>query len=270
VIKRLPILSLVLAVVAAALAGAPALAAGGEAVEMRDGPGAKARDLEPFWIMRCAHGTRLVGLRVHADRSIAGVEAICAGLVRDGDTIAWLSKPRLWLAPPIPPPPPRPAPPPPRSEGTVLRAESGTVMRYRGSRALVISVPRAKEPPPGPKGPYLLPFRATRKTTDLVCPNGRYVAGLRAGSVRRDLTAVQILCGDGSAAAPLAVGDWPAPAKPAAAGKKKRNKRAPVFTEQRVQCAGVSANPLDGTAADAVFGTIADGRIQSLGLTCAS
>ncbi|BCW89325.1 hypothetical protein sos41_24830 [Alphaproteobacteria bacterium SO-S41] len=251
-----------------ALAGlAPAAATGGEAVEMRDGPGKNARDLEPFWMMRCANGTRLVGLRVHADRRIAGVEAICAGLARRDGAVAWLAKPRVWMAPAMPPPPAPPPPPPPRAEGTVLRAESGTVMRYRGSRALVISVPRAPEPPPrtdsgerDERPRYLLPFVDTRSSRDLLCPSGEFVQGLRTGSQGDELAAIQIMCGDGGAGASRAVGAWPE-VKP---GKKKGT----ALKVERIQCGRAGANPLDGTAADAVFGTVNGGRVQSLGITC--
>ena len=244
------------------IAAPVALAAGGEAVEMRDGPGKDARKLEPFWIMRCSNDARLVGLRVHADRSIAGVEALCATFSADGPGIQWLSKPRLWVAPAIAPPPkPVVKIVAPRSEGTILRAESGTVMRYRGSRAEVISVPRVVAPPPEePAEPrrYLLSFAETRDTQDLVCPTGQFVQGLRTGAGERGLDALQLICGDGGAGTAHVVGAWPRPQK----GRR--------LSVQRVQCAGASSNPLDGKAADAVFGTIEDRRILSLGLTCAA
>lgn len=245
-----------------------AFALGGEAVEMRDGPGEDARALEPFWIMRCSNATRLVGLRVYADGRVTGVEALCAGLTRDPKTahIAWLAKPRPWIAPAIPPPPkPVVRIVRPRSEGTILRAESGTVMRYKGSRAEVISVPRAPETPPladtdggalvGHPA-YLLPFAKAGKGEDLVCPKDQFVLGLRTATLKAELTAVQLICGDGSASSGETIGDWPAASK------------GQVVAVARVQCGNVAANPLDGAFADAVFGTLDGGRIQSLGLTC--
>lgn len=231
----------VLAIIAMLGFAANAVAAEGEALDLRDGPGADARLVGEAWIMRCPDSERLVGLRLRSELRIVGVEAICAA-PGGGPPHVWTRPPGALSAA---------GSGENRSAGRLLNARSGGVARFQGSTALLISVPRRPDPhvPARPAG-----FRA--EAGDLICPSGKVVTALRTAQAADGdgLTGVQIVCG-GDVAAPLAVGP--------ALGE-----RGPLV--QQVQCGGANTNPHDGAAADALLGSGFDGRLQSLGLTCAA
>ena len=231
----------ILTILAMFALSAPALAADGEALDLRDGPGGEGRLLDEAWIMRCPEGERLVGLRLRADERIVGAEAICADPAGRA--------PHVWTLPPGGRTASEAAND--RGDGHILHASSRGIARFQGSKALVISVPRRPDPRPAERPAGFRP-----EPSDLVCPAGRVVTALRTAQAAQGggLSGVQIVCGGGDGD-PLPVG------APLGA-------RGPLV--QQVQCGGASANPHDGTAADALLGSGFDGRLQSLGLTCAA
>lgn len=252
----------------------PARATVSETVELDAGPG--GNKLSPVWMMRCPSGERLVGLRVNDDGRIAGVRALCARVRIDDSGARWLSSPAL-----LPEPPP---PEPPRmetvrrvidvaSEGTVLHASSEGVTRQRTSRALIITIKRPVKPAPDEVQPSpRVEFRKTAQSSDLICPTDHVVMGLRTGTEEQRrgsvLRAVQIVCGDGLGRALEPMGNWPEPAAaPRKKGKRKAKAALPLKV-QRIECGASDANPHDGLAARAVFGTEDGGRVDTIGLSC--
>ncbi|MFT3808477.1 MAG: hypothetical protein QM698_01020 [Micropepsaceae bacterium] len=253
------------------LTGAVSAAVEAEAIPMTDGPNGSGRSLGSAWSMACGPGLRLVGVKVYEDgRTIAGVEALCAALEwRPGRVIAWASGPAVAELPERMPLRPVVV----AAEGTddltartVLRASSREVRRQSGSRAVLIQVAPAAPEPVWTQEPGRRVTLATgRKGRELVCPEGTYVQGLRTGSEagrRGGLVAVQIVCGSGNGRVET-VGVWADPRK------SKKNKPLRPVVAMRTQCGGGAANPHDGMAAKALIGTAEDGRIVSLGLTCA-
>lgn len=272
-----------LAVLALALGGiAPAVTS--EAVNLKAGPLEGGDTLSPVWMAKCPDGQRLAGLRIHRDGVIAGVQAICVRLRSDGARVVWAGTPAVAPEPPKPPPPrvirrevAREA------QGTVLRADSAGVTRRRGSRAMIITIEEVEEQPFPTPAPTV-DFGTPPEAADFVCPRGQFVKGLRLGSEhgRRGLrlAAVQLLCSDGSGRTVATTGAWPdakiaeVAAKPAKKKSKKRKKAkaaepAAPLSVQRIECDGQSANPHDGAAAAAVFGTADGGEVQTIGLSCA-
>jgi hypothetical protein len=77
----------------------PAGAVIGTAVAWRDGPSG-GRFVGPIWMMNCPAGQRLAGVRVHEDKRIAGIQAICAGTL-EGDRVKWSGKPAIPNSPRI-------------------------------------------------------------------------------------------------------------------------------------------------------------------------
>lgn len=271
----------------ACLGQAAALTA--ETVQLEAGATQKAAaDLSPVWRMKCPTEDRLVGLRLHQDERIGGVEAICARIKVWPDGVRWASAPALpKMETPDEPASPESGPKIVRvierqSEGTILSADSRGVTRRRGSRAVVISIERPADVQRAEPEAERLEFRSTHRSVDLMCPQDRFVGGIRVGSERgratERLAAIQLLCSDGTAAAPTIVGSWPAITEASAAGKpsgrRKKSKaakgpRADTLHVQRIECRRSEANPHDGEAARAVFGTLDDGRVTTIGLSCA-
>lgn len=249
-----------------------------EAVNLRAGPLEAGEGVGVVWMAKCPAGQRLVGIRQRADEQILSVQAICAPLRTDQNGLRWAAAPRV---PEPPPPPPKPRIVTRQVErevqGTVLRADSMGVSRLRGSRAVLITVsePVTDEqifPMPQP----VVDFRDGGRTTDLMCPIKQFVKGLRVGSedgqAGPKVVALQLLCSDTTGRMLATIGAWPAD-KPALKARKKDRKRkpaaAPSLRIQRIECSGTASNPHDGAAASTVFGTLDDGRVQTIGLSCA-
>ena len=244
----------------------------GEAVPLRDGPGGEGRDLAPVWVMRCDPAARLVGVRIREDRQIISLEAICAVLRFSEGRTRWVTAPVVVAPPPPPPTPVRVVKRTERQEGTVLRASSSGISRFRGSKALIISVglpdPRPEDQVEDPS----IDFRDTGARRDLLCSAGQYVAGLKTGSEqgRRSerLSALQLICADGSPRGRHLVGEWPVEQVQPKARKQRKSRQAPLKSSL-VECGSVHANPHDGAAVQALFGTVDDGRVQTVGISCA-
>ncbi len=256
------------------LAG-PARAVTSEAVQIDAGPG--GRQLDPVWVMKCPEAERLVGIRVHKDGQIAGVRAICTRVRLDDRGAHWLSSPTLL-------PEPRPVPQPRmetvtrvvRGEGTILRANSGGVTRERASRALIITIRQPAEAAEVDTGEATAPpisqleLRDAPAADDIVCPTDHVVVGLRTGSraegrVTR-LAAMQVICGDGLGRTLAPAGAW-AEDEGSRKGKRK-HRRAAALSVRRIECGASDANPHDGLAARAIFGTEDGGRVATIGLSC--
>jgi hypothetical protein len=263
----------------AAIAGltialAPAHGVVSETVELDAGPGGNR--LSPVWLMKCSSGERIVGLRLYDDGRVAGVRAICARVRMDESGARWLGVPAL-LPEPSPPPPPRMETVKRvidlRGEGTILHASSEGVTRQRSSRALMITIERPVENAGGEAGGVeRVDFHRTSRArfADIVCPADRVVVGLRLGietaPKRGDLRAVQVVCGDGLGHTLEPAGDWPQAEPPR--GKKGKRRPQEALKAQRIECGSSGANPHDGIAARAIFGTEEGGRVQSIGLSC--
>lgn len=253
------------------LAGAASAAVEAEAIPMTDGPNGSGRPLGAAWSMACGPGQRLVGVKIYEDgRAITGIEALCAGLARGADgLIAWTGAAAVAVLPDRLPPRPVVIPADGADElasRNVLRVSSREVRRQSGSRAVLIQVAPA---PAGPSWSHEPAERVTLKTgrngREVICAGGMFVQGLRTGTEagrRGGLVAVQLLCGSGNGRVE-AVGSWVATKKP------KKNKAVRAVIAMRTQCGGGVANPHDGAAAKALIGAAEDGRVVSLGLTCA-
>jgi len=267
---------LLLVVVAAVmLVAGPARAVTSEAVQIDAGPG--GRQLDPVWVMKCPDAERLVGIRLHRDGQIAGVRAFCARVRLDDSGTHWLGSAALL-------PEPKPAPQPRvetvtrvvRGEGTILRASSGGVTRERASRALIITIRQPADAVAESDAAAASPpvtqvqLRDAQGTDDVVCPKDHVVVGLRTGS-RADgrvtrLAAMQLICGDGLGRTLSPLGPW-AKDEPVRKGKRK-HKREVALSVQRIECGASDANPHDGLAARAIFGTEDGGRVATIGLSC--
>lgn len=253
------------------LAGAALAAIEAEAIPMTDGPNGSGRPLGAAWTMACGPGQRLVGVKVYEDgRAIAGVEALCAGLVRGADgLIAWAGAAAVAVLPKRLPPRPVVIPADGADElasRNILRVSSREVRRQSGSRAVLIQVaPQPEEAVWSHQPAERVTLKTGRNGREIMCPAGAFVQGLRTGTEagrRGGLVALQVLCGNGSGRVE-AVGVW-------ASGKKSRkNKPVRPLVAMRTQCGGGAANPHDGAAAKALIGAAEDGRVVSLGLTCA-
>lgn len=249
------------ALILAGLACGSAAAAEGRAIPMTDGPGGSGRFLGDAWSMRCDGARRLAGVRLHEDRRgvVVGVEALCVRLEAAEGAIVWAEAPVAAEAR-------EPARKTRRTkteaarveaadegaDGHILRVRSGETARFRGSRAMVISVPRPAEPPAPSRE---VSMRKGVRSTELRCPEGGYVQGLRTGVDRGAVVGVQLLCARGGRSEPVG-GDV----------LKGASKRA-VAT--RTECGGGRLNPHDGAAGQALIGTVENGRLLSLGLSCA-
>ncbi|MCC6921145.1 MAG: hypothetical protein IT548_18275 [Alphaproteobacteria bacterium] len=260
------------------LVAGPARAVTSEAVQIDAGPG--GRQLDPVWLMKCPDAERLVGIRLHDDGRIAGVRAICARVKLDDSGAHWLGTAGL-LAEPAPAPPPKmeTVTRVVRGEGTVLRASSSGVTRERTSRALIIEIKRPVQEQvradgeAAPSPVTRVELRDAPARDDLVCPADHVVVGLRTGArsegrVSR-LAAVQLICGDGLGRTLAPIGPWAreeAPRKGKA--KRRRASAAPPLSVQRIECGASDANPHDGLAARAIFGTEDNGRVATIGLSC--
>lgn len=251
------------------LAGA-ALAADAEAIPMTDGPHGSGRPLGDAWSMACAPQQRLVGVKVYEDgRSIVGIEALCVELAHAGGVTVWASAPVIAEMPEAPPPRPvavADEEADARARTNILRVSSGT-RRSSGSRALLITIPR--QPEAAASWAMETPERITLKTgrhgQEIRCGDGAYVQGLRTGveaGRRGRLVAVQLLCTRGNGRIET-IGDWPR------REKSKKNGYLKEISAARTQCGGGIANPHDGAAARALIGMAEDGRVVSLGVTCA-
>jgi hypothetical protein len=247
-----------------------ALAAEAEVIPMTDGPHGSGRSLGDAWSMGCAPQQRLAGVKVYEDgRSIVGIEALCVTLANGLGGTVWASVPVVAAMPEV-------------SvlravmvadeqvdevaRTNVLRVSSGT-RRSRGSGALLITIPRQTEVPAAwaMDVPERMTLMTGRHGQEILCKAGAYVQGLRTGieaGRRGRLMAVQVLCTRGNGRIE-AVGDWPTEKK------TKKNKDVRALVAARTQCGGGVANPHDGAAAKALIGTAEDGRVVSLGVTCA-
>lgn len=240
-------------------------AAEAEAIAMTDGPGGSGRSLGAAWSMACPGQQRLVGVRVHQDKwTVVGVEALCARLTLENGLIVWAADPSVAEPPDLKPS--RVAVTGGKeiagatagTEGHVLRASSDNVSRFKGSRAVLISVPRAAEPQPHADEGARITLATGRRGRTLECPAGGYVQGLRTGTAagrRGGLVSVQIICTQGDGRSQIV-------------GAAARARKAKIVTS-RTQCAGASANPHDGAAGRALIGAAEGGRVVSLGLVCA-
>lgn len=250
------------------LAG-PALAAEAEAIPMTDGPYGSGRSLGSAWSMSCAPQQRLVGINLYRDgHAIAGVEALCAPLAHGAGGTVWTSDPVVAEMPALPPPRLTPIADEDvdaEARRNVLRVSSSGSGRRHGSRAVLITVPRDPEPAWTLEAPERISLRTGRHGEAIRCPDGAYVQGLRTGieaGRRGKLVAVQLLCTRGNGRVEI-VGDWPKDSK------RKKNKWVAAVLASRTQCGGGSANPHDGAAGRALIGTAENGRVVSLGVSCA-
>ncbi len=252
------------------LAGAASAAVEAEAIPMMDGPNGSGRPLGTAWSMACGSQQRLVGVRIYEDdRVVSGVEALCATLERDAaGVIAWADVPVVAELPermPVRAVAVPAADADERAETNVLRVSSAGTRRFKGSRAMLITVAPQPEVNWTHEAAERVTLRTGRKGRDVVCAAGQFVQGLRTGTEagrRGGLVAVQVLCGIGNGRVE-AVGAWAEAAKP------KKNKKVRAIVAMRTQCGGGVANPHDGAAAKALIGTAEDGRVVSLGVTCA-
>ncbi len=243
-----------------------ALAAEAEAIPMTDGPNGSGRSLGAAWSMACPAQARLVGIRLYEDgKAVVGVEALCARLRRVAGAIVWIDAPMV-AEPPAPGPSLAVAPSDAegggaaRTRGHVLRASSDGVSRFEGSRAVLITVPRASEPARrAGVGGERITLRTGRQAREIVCPDGGFVQGLRTGTAtgrRGGVVSVQLICTHGGERSELV-------------GPSAKPQRKATVVTGRTQCEGGNANPHDGTAGRALIGTAESGRIVSLGLVCA-
>ncbi len=90
---------LALAAACYALSGS-SLAITGEAIALRDGPSG-GRFIGPIWIMSCPAGQKMVGVRIHEDKRIAGIEAICTKTSAPDDAPKWIDDPRIAAQPKV-------------------------------------------------------------------------------------------------------------------------------------------------------------------------
>lgn len=252
------------------LAGAASAAVEAEAIAMMDGPNGSGRSLGSAWSMACGPQQRLVGVRIYEDgRVVTGIEALCATLEQGAaGAVVWKGLPAV---PELPERMPLQAVVVPvegadeRAETNVLRVSSSGTKRFKGSRAMLITVPSQ----PAASWTQVPAERVTLNTgrtgRDVVCAEGQFVKGLRTGTEagrRGGLVAVQLLCGTGNGRVEL-VGSW------VETKKSNKNRAVRAIVAMRTQCGGGVANPHDGAAAKALIGTAEDGRVVSLGVTCA-
>ncbi len=241
------------ALVLAGLLSGNAAAAEGRAIPMTDGPSGSGRFLGDAWSMRCGGDARLVGVTLYADsRVVVGVEALCVHLALEGGAVVWADAPEVArVRAPVRPPEPKTTPPADEAvDGNILRVRSGEVSRFRGSRAMVISVSRQPDTPPASAK---VSMRAGSRSEELRCPDGAYVRGLRTGVRRGAVVGVQLICERAGrselvGADVLAGGD---------------------VSVARTECGGGRLNPHDGAAGQALIGTVENGRLLSLGISCA-
>jgi len=234
-----------------------------------DGPHGSGRSLGSAWSMACGSQQRLVGVKLYEEgRSITGIEALCVELANSPDGTVWAAAPAIAEMPDL-------APlrlvaiadeqVDTRAKTNILRVSSSGSRRHRGSRALLITIPHAPEPEWSMEVPERITLKTGRHGREISCPEGAFVQGLRTGTSggkRSRLVALQLLCTRGNGRIETA-GYWP-PVQ-----KSNKNKDFYGFVAARTQCSGGVANPHDGAAARALIGMADNGRVVSLGVTCA-
>lgn len=239
-------------IITAALLGfalTAAAVAGVRPVPMTDGPNGTGRALDGAWSASCAASERVVGVRLREDgEKLRGIEPLC---VRLGSGFSWVKEPAaprvLAVA----------EAPDDGVEGNVLRVTSGEISQFRGSRAVLISVPRRSE-----TRRVEGDMRIDGKARDVACPSGTYVDGLRIGSGRGGrLAALELICAGATGHSFVVALSAPK--------KTRKNKAVEAVSVSLIQCGRGRVNPHDGQAARALIGSSEGARVLSLGLVCA-
>lgn len=228
--------------------------------------------IAPVWVSACPSREVMVGVRLLRADTLSGMSAICAKVNRVGKTFAWASEPHPVMGPP----PPRPAPLIEQTSTHEMRVSIGQLLpdgsfAVRAESSVFETVTEQVPDPSVPAGPPVVVF-ADGKAHDVLCPSGQFVSGVRmAPPTEKGVTRLDLSCRRDARDAALvnAMGGTALPKAKKVA--KKGGAAAPVIATgyQRVDCRGVTSNPNDGIAASAIFGTIQDGHVQSVGINCA-
>lgn len=248
------------ALVGTALAFLPAQAAQltSNAVLVKSGPSATDDVLGPVWISECTDGRRIVGLRLIRNGGLTGVAALCATLRNHGRGLEWASTPLPTEGPPMPPPPPMVTRPVDHVvSGQIGRRDETGAFITRTEVSFVVTRVETIPDPSIPPAPPVVAF-ADGKAADMLCPQGHYLQGVRHETGAEGVSRLDLVCSDGTGRATTV--------DTVLKGKKTKASVAPAV--QRIDCGSQSTNPDDGLAARSVFGTVEDGKVRTIGLSC--
>lgn len=232
---------------------------------------AKATDsldepLAPIWISECPDGQVLVGVRLLQSSGLSGLSAICSRLEHDGRGFAWATAPTPVKGPP--------KPPPPKMITRVAEREvHGAIGSYTDENIfearILVSFPLMVEetiPDPAlPPPPVVVEFEG--KAQDVTCPAGSFVQGIRIGPLQQgSIKRFDLNCASaGRETTVVAALGGERPNKAA----KRQDATDDAAKMQRVDCRSFAANPEDGIAVKAIFGTLNNGHVESVGVNCA-